>query len=1271
MRLQQRPIVCSLYSLLVLLALVAAGPGLNAQTLKNPRLTFTGSTPSTLLQGDFDGDGKPDLVYLDGSIHVLLGNGDGTFRHSQDISLPQGMGGTIIVADVNKDGRPDILVGSIGSQGQIGTLLGNGDGTFAPMLISVFDFNFSDVSGIGVADVNRDGAVDLIVTDAQHNKIFTLFGNNTGSFALFASFFNGGGAATVFTGDFNGDGNPDFIVFERAAAEATVYLGNGNGTFGNGVPYHHDPDGVTGLVLADMDGDGHPDMVVTGFTNSVTILHGNPDGTFTTAKTFSLAGSSVAIAAVADINGDGILDLVMISGNGTSILLGKGNLTYGPQAVFAAGFPQAAVVIADFNLDGHLDVATPVPGGIALLLGNGDGTLQTFDSYDLGQTVSSIVVADFNGDHVPDVAADAGVSPPRVLLGIGAGKLNVVPAAPQTGAGLGAVLFSGDFNGDGKADVLYVSAPFTVGLPGTVLFGNGDGTFSSPLNLGVIAPGLVAAAVADLNHDGRTDIIEGAGFNSQAVLRGETANTFTALTSNFPRNVTQNNSQIFADFDHDGILDTVLIGSGFSGVPSQVLLGNGDGTFRLGPEFTTNITGISPANTAAMVAADLDGDGNIDIIATMAFFPRAEIFYGHGDGTFSDPVVLELSGAFGQIVIADMNGDGKPDLVMTDGKVISVIHNNGNRSFGPEIHYLAGSIANFAVADMNGDGLPDVVVAGGNDTVSVLLSQPGGIAPNGTLSISPGSIAFGQPFTLSVALTPPTAQGTVIFSVDGNTLANVSLAAGKASFTDNNNPSLALGAHTITAQYTGDGNLTPATFVLPVTVVPFIYPTTVGLTAAPNPAVTSQTVRFVATVNSAGPTPRGMVTFHDGTVTLGSAKLDLKTAVALFDTALLSGGPHSITATYPGDANSAPSSSSPVNVTVTAFATTTGLAASPSSPQAGATVALTATVASGSGTPTGSVVFSDGNTQLGARALDSNGVAVLNTAFASRGGHSLTAAYQANAAFAGSTSSVLNLTVNDPTFLAPSSTRVTASQDADRPDRLTFTAQISSAAGTPSGQVIFFDGATQIGESTIMNGGSATLELAAILPGTRYITAVYPGGAGFGPSAASTLLNGPSTSTPDFSLRLSSPTVTLLGQTTTLQVNVGPFNGFSHEVRLSCASATAEATCSFEPASVMGGGASTLTITRMQQSSSLPIPHSPLPALVAIFALGLIFLLATGTRARRIAIPVLVALFLVLFSGCGGHQTSGPVAFNATVTATSVQPGAPVVHSVDIQVVTR
>jgi hypothetical protein len=370
MRLES-PLLFGRTHVLLLIALLSSAPFLHAETFTNPRLIQTGSNPVSLAQGDFNGDGKPDLIYEDvGSsttLHVLLGNGDGAFRHGQDITLPPGLNLVLAVVDVNSDGKLDLVIGVDGPQGALAVMLGNGDGSFQSPIVTSLPAQvlWASLGGCGVADFNGDGAVDLIVTDAQNNYLYVLLGNNTGSFILKSTIRHFTGPTAVFVGDFNGDGHEDFLVFDRLSADVAVFLGNGDGSFKPAVLYTG-PGQIWSVLLADMDGDGHPDLVVTGPGYTLYIYHGNADGTFATTSSggSSFAGPILNLIAAADFNGDGILDIAAVGNNGITILLGQGNLTYAPPASYGAGPATSQAVMADFNQDGHADFAVVAPEGI-------------------------------------------------------------------------------------------------------------------------------------------------------------------------------------------------------------------------------------------------------------------------------------------------------------------------------------------------------------------------------------------------------------------------------------------------------------------------------------------------------------------------------------------------------------------------------------------------------------------------------------------------------------------------------------------------------------------------------------------------------------------------------------------------------------------------------------------------------------------------------------------------------------------------------------------
>ena len=502
-----------------------------------------GANPTQVALADLNGDKRLDAVVLDSlgsNFWVLLGNGDGTFQAATryPMGTAQGLAPGMLVADLNGDGNLDLAVTGQTSlpnaqfqfQNAPGTVLifsGNGDGTFQPAV----QYNPSGQIdwALAAGDFNGDGLTDLAFVSNRPStptQVGLMFGTPSGTFQSPASYAVGPIPGRPALADLNGDGVLDMVVANAGFnGNLSVLIGNGDGTFQPAISYPTAFGALT-AVVADFNGDGNPDIAVgNGTASNILVFPGNGDGTFRApVASFNAIGGATFMAA-GDFNKDGKLDLAVLGAVGVQIALGNGDGTFHgnlslPGVLGASG----PIAVADLNGDGNPDVVftasnstgvagTLQPGTVLVMLGHGDGTFATVVPYPIGKLATGLAIGDLNGDGIPDLAvADyaSGAGDVAVLFGNGDGTFPSPVKYPAVN-GADSVAMA-DFNGDGFLDLAVVSngagSPNSAGSAGTVtlLLGQGDGTFRDKIVYGAgINP--LSVAVGDVNGDGQPDLL--------------------------------------------------------------------------------------------------------------------------------------------------------------------------------------------------------------------------------------------------------------------------------------------------------------------------------------------------------------------------------------------------------------------------------------------------------------------------------------------------------------------------------------------------------------------------------------------------------------------------------------------------------------------------------------------------------------------------------------------------------------------------------------------
>jgi len=764
-------------------------------------------------------------------------------------------------------------------------------------------------AGLLTADFNGDGQRDVAVinTGGTPGSVSILLGNGAGTLSPRGPFNVGNGPSAMTSFDFNQDGRADLAVVNQGDNSVTVLIANADGTMKPGVvyPLPGQSPTQTAIVAADFDGDGKADLMVYCSVGFV-LLHGNGDGTFQvlSQKTGYAVNFVSLFLTPGDFNKDSKMDLASFNNDGTvAILLNAGDGSFPNSKRYVAGTPFSAGSVSpgmfamDFNDDGnpdlvfatgHPDALYANPAFVTLMLGNGDGTFlgpapawQVGNNATSGNNATAMAMADFNGDGRNDLVVTSnpivGAPLPWLLFGAqGGGFQTPTPlAGPVAGDHLVWVT-TADLNGDGRLDIIALSGrdrgaglQFALGKV-YMWLSNGDGTFQTATSLSVDGlPTFVAAG--DVNGDGRADLIltygyTGYGLTSQDNPLTTSAMLFTSKPGggfNSPVSVPLGGPNavqvVLADVNGDGRLDLIAANHGIDAVAAALLesdgnvsvsLGSSNGTFQTPVPYFPGSVG--PTNPTWVAVAPINGDSKPDLMVGLLTPNTSEVQYlaGKGDGTFTYGTETSTFAWPSSVITADFDGDGKQDLAIvhiSGDAPVTVMRGNGDGTFQPETLVMAGSAPQVAIAaDFTGGGRPDLAVL--NFTASNSGTPPSfgtvhlfrnaeGILPSAThFTISAPTTSIGIPFNFTVTAVDTggaivtTYSGTVHFTSSDSLAAlpaDATLTNGTGQFTATLKTT---GSQTITATDAVNSSVTGTSgtivFAFPATHFKFFTPAT-------------------------------------------------------------------------------------------------------------------------------------------------------------------------------------------------------------------------------------------------------------------------------------------------------------------------------------------------------------------------------------------------------------------------------------------------------------
>jgi sugar lactone lactonase YvrE len=1144
--------------------------GIPANYTLSGTITSFGSQPLTgtvRLLDTTSGDVQAGLTTLDRSSWI--------FSRPTSLSIPSGSQ-SVTVADFNGDGQLDMAVANE-VNGTVSVIMGNGDGTFRPQTAFAAG---SGAHSVIVGDFNGDGRADLAVADQGSSTVSVLLGNGDGTFQAKSSYATGTGPLSVALGDFNGDGRLDLAVANEYSFTVSVLLGNGDGTFQAQSSY------ATGtnpwsVAVGDFNGDGKLDLAIANeASNSVSVLLGNGDGTFR-AQTEYAAGLASEAVAVGDFNGDGKADLAVanyISGT-ISVLLGNGDGTFQAHSDYPAGLNASSIVVGDFNNDGKPDLATVNYnfGTVSVLAGNGDGTFQTRSAYTVGTQPVSIAAGDFNGDGIEDLTVSGLVQ--YVLLGEQTASYSASGIA-ILGNGVHNVLASYSGDGSRESSQSSVVALTAITLPSHITL------TSSPASLlvgqtAVITAKVEAGATGTVSFvvAGKTTVVnvDGTGaaqlanqflgmsagsYPITASYSGDAA--YTPATANYSETISAE-STVGVDMPSQAALVflpaqiTTIVGTGVAGetgdgangISAQIshafataldpsgnvyISDTGNNRVRkltastglITPFAGTGVAGYSNDGEVASIArldepgsVFVDQSGNVyladqgnscvrkvdketNVIATVAGV-CVEAGYSGDGGTATSAVLNHPSGvvvdALGNLYISD-SGNFCIRKVTVGSNIISTVAgictvDGYSGDGGPATGALMSQpksialdqVGNLYIADTSNNRIRKI--DSGSGDISTLVGTgvagfggDGGPATSSTLN-APAGIAFDGHGDLYIA---DTGNNVIRMVTSASLIISTVAGSGTAGFTGD-------GSSATTALLSGPTGVTVSpSGTLYITdqggnAIRIVGPS--GVLAFPSQDISATNAPQIVTIANHGNRP---LIFSSSPVVTGDFSIgpDNTCGVATLDpgasctltVSFLPTGVGTRTGTIQFSDNGDPTDQFLLLTGNAAMGSSWITLATSKNPSTyGSSVDLTARVTPGA---TGIVTFKDGATIIGTGTVSSS-VASLSIPTLTTGTHSITAVYGGDNNYSASTSPVLVEAVERTaaTISVESSNNLSMYGD-----DISIIATVTPGA---TGTVTFTDGSALLGIATLNSVGRASISTSALGAGAHSITATYSG----------------------------------------------------------------------------------------------------------------------------------------------------------------------------------